>query len=152
MTQLLAKVDTPLPVKTVKSNFGRPTKYKRDMIEQARDYIDNYEELGHKIPTIAGLSQVLETDRETISEWASHEDKQDFSRMVRQLQRSQELALVNNGLDGTYNSGITKLILSKHGYSDNQPNQGVSISITVNRGVTEVVAGDKSVVIEHVKD
>jgi len=32
----------------------------------------------------------------------------------------QERTAVNRGLDGTFNSAITKLILHNHGYSDKQ--------------------------------
>lgn len=128
---------------------GRPTKYNRNVLDQTYEYINKWKSLGHKIPSIAGLAQVLDTDRETISEWASQDDKPEFSRMVRKLQSSQELALTENGLDGTYNSGITKLILSKHGYTDSDNKQGVSVNVTINRGSTEIEVKGQTLEIEN---
>lgn len=117
---------------------GRPTKYNKAVLDATYDYLMRWHELGHKIPSVAGLAQVIDTDRETITEWANHKDKPEFSSMVRKLQRAQEFALLENGLDGTYNSGITKLILSKHGYTDTQDKQGVTVNVTIERGQTEV--------------
>lgn len=128
---------------------GRPTKYNRAILDTMQDYISNYKALGHKIPSIAGLAQVLDCDRETLTVWSEHEDKPEFSSMYRKLQRAQEFALTENGLDGTYNSNITKLILSKHGYSDNQDKVGTQVNVTIKRGETEVEVGGQTMTIDN---
>ena len=117
---------------------GRPTKYNRAILDKAWAYIDDYKEYGDKVPSIAGLAQVVDCDRETLHRWNNEEDKPEFSNILNKLQRAQERALTNNGLDGTYNSKITTLMLSKHGYSDSQDKQGVSVNVTINRGATEI--------------
>ena len=120
--------------------IGRPTTYSKQVLEITADYIQNYADHGHKIPSVAGLAVLLKTARETIALWAQEDDKKEFSSMIQLLMAAQEQALTANGLDGTYNSGITKLILSKHGYHDKeQANQGVSITVNVNRDSGSVV-------------
>jgi hypothetical protein len=128
---------------------GRPTKYNREVLDKTIDYILNYKERGDKIPTIAGLSQVLDTTRETITEWSNHPEREEFSVMVSKLMSAQEHELVNKGLDGVYNSGITKLILSKHGYSDRDDNQGLTLNIQVNRDTTTVEHKGQTIEVEH---
>jgi hypothetical protein len=55
--------------------------------------------------------------------------------------------LTNNGLDGTYNAKITTLMLSKHGYTDNDNKQGVSVNVILNDKPVEIVVNDKT--LEH---
>ena len=110
---------------------GRPTEYGPDVIEKGLDYLENYANPPHnqQIPTIAGLCKVLNRAKSTVYKWAEEENKKEFSDLLANLKEIQELGLVNSGLDGTFNSPITKLILMKHGYKeessvsgpDNQP-------------------------------
>lgn len=108
---------------------GRPTKYSDEILDKAKDYlneaIDSSEAVGegrsvvviHKVnlPTVEGLAVHLEISRETVYKWA--EEKQEFSDIVEKLKALQATRLINNGLAGTYNPTIAKLILSgKHGY------------------------------------
>ena len=144
--QALSLEDQPSEIAELpRKPMGRPTKYNKKILEITNAYIDTYEQHGHKIPSVAGLAVLLKTTRETIAKWCGEEGKEDFSIMVSKLMAAQEQALTCNGLDGTYNSGITKLILSKHGYHDKaEGNQGVTINVTVNRdgdGVT--IDGEK---------
>lgn len=97
---------------------GRPTKYCPEILEAAREYIANYQAHGDKIPSIAGLAVVLKVGRDTLHIWAKDEDKAEFSYILAELLATQEKLLVNNGLDGTFNAAITKLVLGKHGYSE----------------------------------
>ncbi len=100
---------------------GRPTEYKPEMVEIARSYINtHYKENGEQIPTIAGLAFYLNTARSTIYDWASQEDKSDFSDILEALLAIQEKQLINKGLSGDFNPAITKMLLTKHGYSDKQ--------------------------------
>ena len=127
---------------------GRPTKYTRELLDKTLDYIDNYESYGDTVPQIAGLAQVLDTTRETLHAWLNDETKPEFSNMVSKIMSLQERTLVNGGLGNKYNSGITKLILSKHGYTEKQDNQGVSVNVTINRGTTEVEVNGQTLTID----
>jgi len=99
---------------------GRPTIYTQELLERAQYYLENFEEYQDVIPQIAGLAIVLEVSRETIYDWSAQESKKQFSDIVTQIMAKQEKTLFNGGLDGTFNSSITKLALTKHGYHDKQ--------------------------------
>lgn len=103
---------------------GRPTKYTDQTCQQARDYIENYDKEEDMIPSIAGLAVYLGVSRETIYDWASQEEKQDFSDILTQLLATQERILIGKGLSGKFNSTITKLVLGKHGYSEKKELSG----------------------------
>ena len=47
--------------------------------------------------------------------------------------KKQEKDLINKGLTGDFNSTITKLILTKHGYSDKQDIDHSGINLTVSK-------------------
>ena len=94
---------------------GRPTKYDENVLMIARDYIKNPGE--DVIPTVAGLSVLLDVSRECLYEWKR--TKPEFSDTLTKLNARQHQMLVAGGLDGTHNAAITKLILAtNHGYSD----------------------------------
>jgi hypothetical protein len=97
---------------------GRPPKYSPEALEKARHYLASWEASGKQIPTIAGLSLAIGVARETVHAWARDKEKEDFSHIYRELMAVQEETLANKGLRGDFNSTITKLILTKHGYSD----------------------------------
>ncbi len=101
-------------------DVGRPSKYGPDTLEKARNYLINWKSLGDKIPSNAGLACELGVCRDTVNQWCKEEDKVDFSDIVKEIQVKQERELVNNGLDSTFNSNITKLVLNKHGYHEKQ--------------------------------
>lgn len=97
--------------------MARPTDYTPKLLKKAREY----EAMEHEtIPSIAGLSLYLDISRETCHVWAKDEDKPEFSDIYRRIMAKQENTLVNKGLNGTFNPTITKLILTKHGYTDKQ--------------------------------
>lgn len=98
---------------------GRPTSY--DPVKtlfMVEKYLEEYQEKGEVIPTLAGLSLFLGVSRSTINLWATQEDKKEFSEAFEKIKAKQELLLVSGGLSGNMNSTITKLILANHGYSD----------------------------------
>ena len=97
---------------------GRPTKYTNETVSLIRDYIENYEETGDVIPSIAGLACVLGVRRETLHAWSREDGKPEFSLILGELLAKQERVLFNNGLNGTFNSNICKLALGKHGYHE----------------------------------
>lgn len=99
---------------------GRPTKYNEDILAKAREYLINYEEAGDAVPTIAGLSCELNVSRETLYVWGGEEGKEAFSDILGAIMAKQERVLANKGLTGYFNPNITKMMLTKHGYSDKQ--------------------------------
>jgi hypothetical protein len=98
------------------ARVGRPNKWE-DCIDPAWDYVNGgFQQEGDVVPTIAGLSVCLHVARETIHAWAR--ENEEFSHIVKALMGRQEKMLANGGILGEYNASITKLLLSKHGYSD----------------------------------
>ncbi len=96
---------------------GRPTIYNEELLKKAAAYVDG----GYNVfPSIAGLAIELGVSRETIHTWVKDGDKPAFSDIIHKLQAMQEKELLEKGLMGTYNSTITKVVLTKHGYSDKQ--------------------------------
>lgn len=76
---------------------------------------DSYERvLKVKLPTIEGLANHLDINKTTVYEWESKYPE--FSDDISKLRQSQAEELINNGLAGTYNPAITKVLLTKHGY------------------------------------
>jgi hypothetical protein len=97
---------------------GRPTKYSQETIKVAREYLENYEEHGDQIPSIAGLAIILGIRRETLHVWAKEEGKEEISNILGAILAKQENVLINKGLTGDFNSAISKLVLGKHGYHE----------------------------------
>lgn len=116
---------------------GRPSKFDISMIDKAQKYLESCidEEterlksegkesrswqLGVKVslPSIAGLAIELNVSRATIYEWASENEV--FSTWVEKILSEQEKRLLENGLAGTYNPMIARLVLVKHGYVERQ--------------------------------
>lgn len=100
--------------------MARPTVYSEEIILKAKSYLDNYRHQGDEIPQIAGLALYLGISRETVHTWVKEEGKEEFSDIVNDILSAQEQRLLNKGLNGDFNSNITKLLLSKHKYSDSK--------------------------------
>lgn len=114
---------------------GRPTKYSLDMVKKAEEYLalcidevedyhatrgeksDSYKRiLNVNLPTIEGLALHLGIRKDTVFEWEKiHEEFSDF--MVK-LRNKQADVLQRKGLSGDYNPVIAKVLLTKHGYRD----------------------------------
>jgi hypothetical protein len=105
---------------------GRPTSYKSSMVESARRYIANHEDFDDPVPTVAGLACVLGVTRKTIYEWVKDENKPEFCDILEELSQKQERQLVKGGLMGEFNAPISKMMLTKHGYSDRVENDHTS--------------------------
>jgi hypothetical protein len=119
---------------------GRPQEYCAEHLLKAREYIDSCYDVDEdkenqikgrvKIPTKGGLAFHLKVARETLYDWS---DKfKEFSDVMEELGAIQEDRLINNGLKGTYNPTISKVLLTKHGYregidntTDNKPIQTI---------------------------
>ena len=95
---------------------GRPTLYNDEIITKTEDYIENFHKHDDLIPSLAGLSFVLGVGKSTMHDWKGLHPE--FSDMLEMLMLAQEKFLLRGGLSGDMNSTITKLVLSKHNYSD----------------------------------
>lgn len=95
---------------------GRPSKW-QDCIEPAWQYVNGgFQQENDVFPSVAGLAVALGVSRESIHAWAR--ENPEFSDIVKALMAKQEKMLKNGGILGEYNASITKLLLTKHGYSD----------------------------------
>lgn len=95
--------------------MSRPTKYTPELLAKAQDYLDNK---SNSFPSHIGLAFELGISNSTLYEWIGNEDKHEFSDIAERVMQRQYISLTTNGLDGTFNGGITKLMLTKHGMSD----------------------------------
>jgi len=119
----------------------RPTLYNDEILKKTAEYINGgWRELGQKIPSIAGLAVSLGISRETVHAWVRDGDKPQFSDIIENLLTHQEDVLLSNGLDGTYNPTITKLILGKHNYHDSQKTEH-SGSVSIKNILEEIQNG-----------
>lgn len=99
-----------------KTKIGRPSIY-AEKLEQSKKYLmGGWQEIGDSIPSLAGLACYLGVARETLYDWKSKEKA--FSDILNEILTLQERTLLNGGLSKDFNPIITKLVLSKHGYSD----------------------------------
>lgn len=97
---------------------GRPSELAETLVK-AKEYLyGGYEAVGEVIPSIAGLACYAEKSRGNI--YAYGEQSEEFKDILEGIMRLQESKLLNSGLTGAFNSTITKLILTKHGYTDKQ--------------------------------
>ncbi len=115
---------------------GRPSKYTPALLALAKTYPKRYAEYGDVLPTVAGLAVLLGISRERVYRWAADPEKEAFRDILEELQAVQERQAWNHGLKKEFDSPLTKLILSLHGYSDR--------STTVHEG------GDKPIQTQEI--
>jgi hypothetical protein len=97
---------------------GRPSEYTPELVTRARGYLTAFADMGDPVPTVAGLACVLGVVRGTLYRWAGEPDKAELKDILEELAQRQERQLIKGGLLGDYNAPITKMMLTKHGYSD----------------------------------
>lgn len=128
-----------------KPRVGRPLEYNIEFVDKAREYLESCKDqempadtengirsrLVVKIPTKGGLARYLGVARETLYDWASKYPE--FSDIMEDLGAEQEERLINNGLSGTYNQTITKVLITKHGYREGVDNTSNGNTITGNQ-------------------
>ncbi len=119
--------------------MARPTKYSKEMVEKAYEYIRDYEQYGHMIPSIEGLAIVLDLHRDTLYDWSKQESKE-FSDILGKLLQMQQLKLIDGGLSNKFNSAITKLVLGKHGFHDKMDQDIISSDKSMQPNVIELIA------------
>ena len=115
----------------------RPVEYNSSILDKANEYLEtciderydwtksdgaqstSYEHrILVRLPSIEGLARYLSVARSTVYKWK--EEYPEFSDILEEILAEQAERLISNGLSGDYNPTISKLILTKHGYSDKQ--------------------------------
>ena len=114
---------------------GRPSKYNTRTVRRVKEYITSEVD---KVPTMAGLARYLNVTRAAIYEWLKDESKQELIDTVSMMTDERERKLINQGLDGKFNSNIAKLILTtNHGYSENnQRDTGITVNVNRSAAIT----------------
>lgn len=132
----MAKKKTKKVEAEVNHVMGRPTLYDPEMCNKVDEYIDkcigkDVEE--KRLPTKAGFALYLDVSKRVIADWS--EKYPDFLQSLSKLMTTQEDALMNNGLNGTYNSTIAKLILSSnHGMCERKHIEGdMAINVIIDK-------------------
>lgn len=99
--------------------MARPTVYTTELLQKARKYAEGgWRENGEVVPTLAGLAVAIGVTKETCRVWKKDPQKVEFSAFCSSIQQQQEMELVNRGLVGDFAAPITKMMMTKHGYSD----------------------------------
>src|SRR6056297_1200891 len=97
---------------------GRPSAHTPELVKAAWSYANGgWQEAGDPVPSIAGLACEIGVHRETLRLWAKDEDNEFFG-ILNTIAETQERNLVKGGLGGKFNGAITKMMMTKHGYSD----------------------------------
>lgn len=110
--------------------MGRPQTYSEEYVKKAEEYllsckdfdIERQTTRGNetvtrvKVPTKGGLAIYLGVNRDTLYDWSQKYEM--FSDVMEKIAAEQEDRLINNGLAGTYNPTISKVLLTKHGYTE----------------------------------
>jgi len=99
---------------------GRPSKYTPELLKKAHEYADGAWQTDDAVPMIVGLALHCDISKQRVYEWMKDDDKAEFRDIALKVEQMQERYLSKGGLSNTFNANITKLLLSKHGYSDKQ--------------------------------
>lgn len=116
--------------------MGRPIKYNAELQKQADEYVTLFGELGHAVPSRAGLCCYLGIAKSTSYEWEKSYPA--FSDSLAFIAVMQEHCTVNGGLKNELNAVIAKLILSNnHGYSEKTQQDNVSSDGSMSPAATQ---------------
>ena len=99
---------------------GAPSKYTPELLEKAWEYLASWRELEDPVPMLCGLASHCEITKECVSRWRKDERKAEFDQICARVELEQERQLIAKGLTRATDSGLTKLMLMRHGYSDHQ--------------------------------
>ena len=109
--------DKVTSISQTKNKGGRPTRYTPELIEATHKYIaTDWQAAGDAIPSVAGLSLAVGVPQSTLYDLMHRYSE--YRALIDQLLAVQQQRLLTNGLNGTFNPTIAKLILGRHGYSD----------------------------------
>lgn len=105
--------------------MSRPVEYDDKVLTEAHDYLATYDEDGKfPVPTIAGLAIRLGVCKQTVYTWASNVPK--LLDVLNTLRTMQELLLIGGSLTNRLNPTISKMMLSKRGWLEEQRMQHTS--------------------------
>lgn len=121
---------------------GRPSKYTPELLEKAREYIQNHTNYGDVVPSHAGLATEIGITRGTLYDWSNDPNKREFSDILDECNRKQERMLLSGALTNDLNANIAKLMLGKHGYSEKQQTDHTSSDGSMTPTVIELIAPD----------
>lgn len=120
---------------------GRPQTWTPDNIAKLQAYIDN---CPHIVPSVAGFCLINKISRSTIDNWFYQQDldldryegMREFRSMLGTLNFLQEQQMLEKGASREIDSGIAKLVLSKHGYRQGHDvtSDGESIKPSISIG------------------
>lgn len=97
---------------------GRPSALTDQVKEKALKYIETDYLIDELVPTIEGLAVYLDVARKTIYNWRDQDVT--FLHICEKLMAKQAKGVFYGGLKGDFNATISKLMLTKHGYTDKQ--------------------------------
>lgn len=118
---------------------GRPTNYTPELLDLANEYIS---ECPDTVPTVVGLCLHIGIAKATAYRWAD-EGNEVFKDILEIVSSKQEQQLINGGLKNEFNSAITKMMLTKHGYTDKQELDHTSGGKPLNTWIVNPVTTNK---------
>jgi hypothetical protein len=132
--------------------IGRPTDFREEYIKEADAYLKDCKDdikdgrtNSVNLPSIERFALRLGANKTSLYEWAKKNE--DFSNALRKIKQEQKDRLINNGLAGTYNSTIAKLVLSSnHGMTEraDMTTQGDKINIYTDDQITAIASRIKA--------
>ena len=123
---------------SAKTKIGRPCELNEAVIEKSWLYLKGgYRVQRNTVPSVAGLAFALGKSRDTMYEWATQNDE--FSDILKCIATTQEMLLIDGGLNGDFNAPFAKMLMTKHGYSDKVETDMKCMSPTV---IELVAVGD----------
>ena len=106
--------------------MGRPSDYTEELLAKANEYINDCPDVVH---TVVGLCLYIGIAKSTAYRWAE-EDNEEFKDILDYVNSLQEKKLISNGLTNEFNSAITKMMLTKHGYTDKVESVNTNIELS----------------------
>lgn len=97
---------------------SRPHKYTPELLANAKNYVNNFEEYGNVTPTVAGMCLVIGIHKDTCYEWLKHDNKEEFKSIYASLMMLQEQTIIDGALSKKFDSAFAKIVIAKHGYTD----------------------------------
>jgi hypothetical protein len=118
---------------------GRPTLKTDDLVSKAYQYVNECPDI---VPSVVGLCVHIGVAKTTIYRWIE-EDCLEFKDILGAISELQELKLITGGLSSEFNSTITKMMMTKHGYSDKLETDVTSNGKTLNNWSVNPVTTSK---------
>jgi len=120
--------------------MARPTDYTQELLDKADDYIENCPDT---VPTVVGLCLHIGIAKSTAYRWVE-EGNEEFKDILDIVSSKQERQLISGGLTNEFNSAITKMMLTKHGYTDKTETDITSKGQQLNTWVVSPVTTNKN--------